>query len=154
MAVNANVKITVLNCAVHPEVAELYAAGPVEPCARFRAGQVFTSRGANMPDGFCTWAWADIQKYALVVARGGNHDGRRPGRQLPLDPHQSGAHRRHRGHRRDRPGHLIPADQCRNILAAEESRLGVRVIADRKRNVRGRSNGARIIQVHPGAHQR
>jgi uncharacterized repeat protein (TIGR04076 family) len=79
MAVNADVKITVLNCAVHPEVAESYAAGPVEPCARFRAGQVFTSRGANMPDGFCTWAWADIQKYVLVVARGGNHDGRRPG---------------------------------------------------------------------------
>nr|MDJ0754199.1 TIGR04076 family protein [Ardenticatenaceae bacterium] len=29
--------------------------------------------------GFSDWAWADIQKYVMVLARGGNMLGTRPG---------------------------------------------------------------------------
>ncbi len=32
-----------------------------------------------MPDGFCSWAWTDIQKYVLTLARGGNMIGSKPG---------------------------------------------------------------------------
>jgi uncharacterized repeat protein (TIGR04076 family) len=32
-----------------------------------------------MPTGFCSWAWADIQKYVMVLARGGNFLGVKPG---------------------------------------------------------------------------
>ncbi len=79
MAMNADVCITVLARTLHPEVVAQYGEGEWRPCERLTEGQVFISRGANMPEGFCTWAWADIQKYVVVVARGGNHDGRRPG---------------------------------------------------------------------------
>jgi uncharacterized repeat protein (TIGR04076 family) len=33
-----------------------------------------------MPEGFCSWAWADVQKYVLTLARGGNFLGVKPGR--------------------------------------------------------------------------
>ena len=32
-----------------------------------------------MPEGFCCWAWCDIQKYVLTLARGGNFRGAKPG---------------------------------------------------------------------------
>src|SRR5574340_761913 len=79
MPATADVRITVLKRNLYPEFAAQYAEGEWQPCDRFTDGQVFISRGADMPEGFCTWAWADIHKYVLVVARGGNHDGRRPG---------------------------------------------------------------------------
>lgn len=77
--VNADVRITVLERTLYPDVVARYAEGAWQPCDRFAEGQAFISKGANMPDGFCSWAWADIHKYVLVVARGGNHDGRRSG---------------------------------------------------------------------------
>jgi uncharacterized repeat protein (TIGR04076 family) len=44
-----------------------------------REGQEFIAQGANMPEGFCSWAWVDIQKYVLTLARGGNLLGVKPG---------------------------------------------------------------------------
>ena len=41
-------------------------------------GQEFFSDG-HMPDGFSDWAWTDIQKYVVVLARGGNMVGVKPG---------------------------------------------------------------------------
>jgi uncharacterized repeat protein (TIGR04076 family) len=79
MATNADVRITVLKRTFNPDAVARYGEGTWAPCERLSEGQVFISTGANMPDGFCPWAWADIHKYVLVVARGGNHDGRRPG---------------------------------------------------------------------------
>jgi uncharacterized repeat protein (TIGR04076 family) len=32
-----------------------------------------------MPEGFSDWAWADMQKYVMVLARGGNMLGVKPG---------------------------------------------------------------------------
>ncbi len=76
---NARVRITVLRRTQNAEFLRQYADSLWEPCERLRDGEVFVSEGANMPDGFCCWAWADIQKYVLTLARGGNFLGVRAG---------------------------------------------------------------------------
>lgn len=76
--VNAAVRITVLRRTVFEE-SSAYKTGNILPCERLKDGQVFVSKGANMPEGFCSWAWADIQKYVLTLARGGNLIGSKPG---------------------------------------------------------------------------
>jgi uncharacterized repeat protein (TIGR04076 family) len=38
----------------------------------FHDGQQFLSEGLKMPEGFCSWAWADIQRDVTVLAVGGN----------------------------------------------------------------------------------
>jgi uncharacterized repeat protein (TIGR04076 family) len=77
---NAEIKITVMKRLLHPDLVDLAGTGPWEPCERLAVGQEFVSRGANMPEGFCSWAWADVQKYVLTLARGGNFLGVKPGR--------------------------------------------------------------------------
>jgi uncharacterized repeat protein (TIGR04076 family) len=79
MPINADVKITVLKRTLNADAVAQYGEGTWAPCERLTEGRVFVSRGANMPDGFCSWAWADIQKYVLTLARGGNFVGSRPG---------------------------------------------------------------------------
>ena len=78
-AMNAHVKITVLRRTLNREYLADYADSPWEPCERLAEGQKFISSGGNMPEGFCSWAWCDIQKYVLTLARGGNFRGVRPG---------------------------------------------------------------------------
>jgi uncharacterized repeat protein (TIGR04076 family) len=48
------------------------------PCQHLQEGQEFISDGW-MPAGFCSYAWPDIHKYVLVLARGGNMIGVRDG---------------------------------------------------------------------------
>jgi len=53
------------------------------PCSLFADGQEFVSRRLNQPDGFCSWAWADIQRDITWVGLGGvqpNH--KQPGTAL------------------------------------------------------------------------
>ena len=69
---NAAVKITVLRRLLHEHLLEENAQCMWEPCERLQEGQEFVSEHANMPEGFCSWAWADIQKYVLTLARGGD----------------------------------------------------------------------------------
>jgi uncharacterized repeat protein (TIGR04076 family) len=76
---NAEVRITVLRRTQNADLLQEYADTVWEPCERLAEGQQFVSRGANMPDGFCSWAWCDIQKYVLTLARGGNFLGVRCG---------------------------------------------------------------------------
>jgi len=76
---DAKVKITVLDRPVHRELLERYAESIWQPCERFGDGEEFISENVNMPEGFCSWAWADIQKYVMTLARGGNFVGVRPG---------------------------------------------------------------------------
>jgi uncharacterized repeat protein (TIGR04076 family) len=84
------VRISVLKKHFHKEFVEQYAAHPEiwTECKQFEVGQEFvTSREAPwaMPEGFCGWAWADIQKLVYGMARGGQEvfvtcctDGYRP----------------------------------------------------------------------------
>ena len=84
------VRITVLKKLFHKEFVEKYAYKPEtwNPCSSFEVGQEFvTSADApwEMPEGFCGWAWADMQKLVYGMARGGQDvfvtcctDGYRP----------------------------------------------------------------------------
>lgn len=76
---NADIEITILKRTQNADLLAQYADSIWEPCERLNEGQQFVSRGANVPEGFCSWAWADIQKYVLTLARGGNFLGVRPG---------------------------------------------------------------------------
>lgn len=50
------------------------------PCGRFSDGQTFVVSPCEMPQGFCSWAWADIQRHAVWVALHGVQPGhRQPG---------------------------------------------------------------------------
>jgi uncharacterized repeat protein (TIGR04076 family) len=84
------VRITVLKKHFHEEFVARYAADPARwtDCQHFEVGQEFlTAFDApwEMPQGFCGWAWADIQKLVYGMARGGQDafvtcctDGYRP----------------------------------------------------------------------------
>lgn len=76
---DAAVKITVLRRTLTEGLVGRYTARPWQHCERLADGQEFISTGANMPAGFCSWAWVDIQKYVLVLARGGDLIGPKPG---------------------------------------------------------------------------
>jgi len=75
----ATVKITVLRRLRFDDLLEKYGTHLWEPCQTFRDGQEFlVAEDVMMPEGFCSWAWCDIHKYALTLARGGNFSGSRP----------------------------------------------------------------------------
>lgn len=76
---DARVRITVLRRSHNPDYLEKWAGSVWNPCERLKEGQVFVSHRANMPPGFCSWAWCDIQKYVLTLARGGNFIGVKEG---------------------------------------------------------------------------
>jgi uncharacterized repeat protein (TIGR04076 family) len=76
----ATVKITVLRRTRFDDLLEKYGTHIWEPCDTFREGQeLLVGKGCMMPEGFCSWAWCDIHKYVLTLARGGNFAGSRPG---------------------------------------------------------------------------
>ena len=76
---NADVTITVLRRLLLDDLVAEYAESAWHPCKRLEEGREFISQGANMPAGFCSWAWADIHKYVMTLARGGNFLGFKPG---------------------------------------------------------------------------
>jgi len=80
MTVRENVRITVMKRLLLQDMVDDSAANPWAPCSRLADGQEFISEDCNMPEGFCSWAWADIHKYVVTLARGGNFLGSRPGR--------------------------------------------------------------------------
>lgn len=42
-------------------------------CPKLEKGQVFiVEANGNMPEGFCSWAWADIQRDVTVLRFGGS----------------------------------------------------------------------------------
>jgi uncharacterized repeat protein (TIGR04076 family) len=71
----ADVRITVLKRLSNEEL-----FGPNPPlhftgatlCDRFEEGQVYISKEGAFPDGFCSWAFADIQRDIAVLRFGGN----------------------------------------------------------------------------------
>lgn len=63
----AKVKITVLKTLFFDDLAEKYGMDGLPVCKIFKEGQVFITDGRTMPEGFCTWAFADIFKDILFV---------------------------------------------------------------------------------------
>lgn len=78
------VRITVIKKTFNQDFVDAYAAEdanwqPAGCCHAFDVGHEFISEG-HIPDGFPDWAWADIQKYVMTLARGGNFLGVKPGK--------------------------------------------------------------------------
>ena len=71
------VRITVLKRAVNCDVCTEYGdvawklQGGCQPCGKYEDNQEFISRSGEMPSGFCSWAWADIQRDVTVLRLGG-----------------------------------------------------------------------------------
>jgi len=82
--------ITVMKKLFNEDMVRDHTANPEgwTPCKCFEVGDVFITdldKPWNIPDGFCGWAWADIQKTVYGMARGGRKkfvtcctDGYRP----------------------------------------------------------------------------
>lgn len=65
-------KITVLKRSLNSELAKQFIGMEVEQCPSFKEGQEFILDFAQKPEGFCDWAWNDIYKTYVTIARGGN----------------------------------------------------------------------------------
>ena len=70
------VKITVIKKSYHQDLVDRHlteeAKGKFGPCEVFQVGQEFILEGwPEKPEGFCDWAWVDIQRIAVSVAFGG-----------------------------------------------------------------------------------
>lgn len=84
------IRITVLKKHFHKDFVDQYAADPGSwsECTHFELGEQFVTPMEapwEMPEGFCGWAWADMQKLVYGMARGGQDrfvtsctDGYRP----------------------------------------------------------------------------
>lgn len=66
-------KITVLERKFFENYAREYSSDPnLTACPIYVDGQEFILDEMEMPEGFCAWAWADIQRDVTSVMTGGN----------------------------------------------------------------------------------
>ena len=66
-----DVEITVIKKLTTGEVFEEYAVEDAQPsCPGTKVGDRFISKNMGMPEGFCSWAWADIQRDGANLIRG------------------------------------------------------------------------------------
>lgn len=70
------VRITVLKKHFHDEIILDHADNPEtwSPCDKFEVGDVHivdNSAPWDKPEGFCGWAWSDMQKMVWGMSRGG-----------------------------------------------------------------------------------
>jgi len=77
-------RITVLKRNLYRDLAEEYlddSCKDIGPCEFFEDGQEFViDPAAPPPEGFCSWAWADIRKDMFTVAYGAHVSGiKQPG---------------------------------------------------------------------------
>ena len=67
-------KITVLKRDLYTDFVEEYAKDKHFPlCQDFKEGQVFILNNLEKPDGFCSWAWADLHRDVIAVLFGANY---------------------------------------------------------------------------------
>ncbi|NIO36305.1 TIGR04076 family protein [Candidatus Bathyarchaeota archaeon] len=75
MVENGKLKITVLK---RTDSKQIFGDNPpmgqaMDACGRFKEGQEFiVNENLKMPDGFCQWAWNDINKKVITLMFGGN----------------------------------------------------------------------------------
>ena len=72
----ANIKITVVKMLSNKDMfgdnPPLTFTGDAE-CQRFEMGQEFISNEGGFPEGFCPWAFADIQRDLIHLRLGGDY---------------------------------------------------------------------------------
>ena len=62
-------KITVIRKTEYPDLSEKYE-NPIQHACDIEEGQVFFSREARMPEGFCRSAWESVGPYVERLANG------------------------------------------------------------------------------------
>ena len=67
-----NVRITVMTRAEHHELIEKYE-NPIEHACDMKIGDVFVSKGGEIPENFCRSAWMSIEPFAKELANGGGN---------------------------------------------------------------------------------
>ena len=66
-----NVKITVLRKQLYEDFAEEHLTDGIQPCDFYEVGDTFLyTGGAEMPEGFCPWAWIDLYRGISTLANG------------------------------------------------------------------------------------
>lgn len=64
-------KITVLKRTIFQDLVDEYLDGKMAQCEQFQDGQEFVVESPfSPPEGFCTWAWADIRKEVFAIKNG------------------------------------------------------------------------------------
>jgi uncharacterized repeat protein (TIGR04076 family) len=73
MVKRSNVKITVTKMLGSKELwGDEYPSSAEDVCPLFKVGDVYTTQGLNMPEGWpCSWAWHDIFKEVMHLALDG-----------------------------------------------------------------------------------
>ncbi len=64
-----DVKITIVKKAEHKDLIEKYE-NPIRHACEYKVGQVFISKKAERPEGFCESAWENIYPYVFALTFG------------------------------------------------------------------------------------
>ena len=67
-----DVKITAVRKVEHKDLIDAYE-NPIEHACDVQVGDVFVSRGGEMPEGMCESAWGSVKQFVLELARGGGN---------------------------------------------------------------------------------
>ena len=76
----ADVKISVVKKLTNRDLIDEYGKNVGLQCELFNVGDEFVVKDLKMPEGFCSWAWADIQRDVAVLAFGGDFPWVKKGR--------------------------------------------------------------------------
>ena len=69
----SDVKITVLKKLKTGETLKEYGVGEVEEeCPYVKQGQEYISKEVEILERFCSWAWADVHRDVVHLAKGGD----------------------------------------------------------------------------------
>lgn len=67
-----DVKITAVRKVEHKDLIDAYE-NPIEHACDVQVGDVFVSRGGEMPEGMCESAWGNVKQFVLELANGGGN---------------------------------------------------------------------------------
>ena len=91
MNIPFKVRITIIKKTLHEDLINEFTINPQgwkdgsiggknpNCCHSFKIGHQFISDGSQMPEGFPSPPWVDIQKYVWILGRGGNMLGCKQG---------------------------------------------------------------------------
>lgn len=67
-----DVKIIAVRKVEHKDLIDAYE-NPIEHACDVQVGDVFVSRGGEMPEGMCESAWGSVKQFVLELANGGGN---------------------------------------------------------------------------------
>lgn len=67
-----DVKITAVRKVEHKDLIDAYE-NSIEHACDVQVGDVFVSRGGEMPEGMCESAWGSVKQFVLELANGGGN---------------------------------------------------------------------------------